>query len=178
MSSPCGELNATLPVNAMGLSVTCSDTRCVLRGKLAIVRCAILPLHRPQCCDTVWTLILFVCKERLTPFCPSAAQRSRCITALINIIYFLTKWEVDLELWVGIEGIVICWKLLFHCSGCGISSKTVVRMSGSCWLHAWNVISTSLGSLNTVFWSDHVSYCGYLEDWMDRTIMLSCSFWE
>jgi len=127
---------ATSPINAMGLSLTCSDTRCALRGKLATVTCAILPLHRPQCCNTVWTLILFVCKERLTPFCSSATQRSRCITALINVIYYLTKWEVDLELWVGIEGTVICWKLLFRCSGCGISSKAVVRISDCCWLHA------------------------------------------
>jgi len=118
----------------MGLSLTSSDTRCALRVKLATVTCAILPVHRPQCCDTLWTLILFVCKERLIPFWPSAAQRSRCVTTLVSIIYYLTKWEVDLELWVVIAGIEICWKLLFRCRGCGISSKVVVRMSDSCWI--------------------------------------------
>jgi hypothetical protein len=158
---------ATLPVNAMGLSLTYSDTRCALRDKLATVTCTILPVHRPQCCDTVRTLILFVCKERLTPFCPSAAQRGRCFTALVNIIYYLTKCEVDLELWVGIEGIVICWKLLFRCRGFGISSKAVVRMSDSRWLHASTVRHSVVWM--RYFWATmfHIAVIWKIE-WIER----------
>lgn len=48
-----GQTYTTLPVYAMGLSITYLDIHCGLNGTLKTATYTVVPVHRPWCCDMV-----------------------------------------------------------------------------------------------------------------------------